>query len=396
MGNNMWTTPEHEKYRMKIREFAEREIAPITQKTDREQFFPDELLPKLNEMGLLGMQVDKKYGGTYTDTLTYIIAVEEISRVCGSTGITIAAHNSLGTYPIYKFGTEKQKRKYLPEITTGGKLAAFGLTEPEAGSDAGGTKTFAAKVKDGYKVNGTKCWITCAGISKTVVFTAKTSREMGTKGISSFIVTHGTPGFSSGKKENKLGLRGSDTRFLHFDDVFIPEEDRLGEEGQGFKQFMITLDGGRVSIGAMALGIAQGAYDIAIKYATKRQQFGQPIGKFQSVGFKLADMATQLQASRHLVYHAALLKDKENVRYSKESAMAKLHASETGYFCTYAAIGILGAEGYGDKYPVERMFRDAKLCEIGEGTSEIQRLVISRIILKEAEKSTSTFGFPKE
>lgn len=392
----MWITPEHEKYRMKIREFAESEIYPLTQKTDREQFFPDELLPRLNEMGLLGMQVEKKYGGTFTDTLTYIIAVEEVSRVCGSTGITLAAHNSLGNYPIYRFGTEDQKKKYLPEITTGGKLAAFGLTEPEAGSDAGGTKTFAAKVEGGYKVNGTKCWITCAGISKTAVFTARTSKEKGTKGISSFIVTYGTPGFSSGKEENKSGLRGSDTRFLHFDDVFIPEADRLGEEGQGFKQFMITLDGGRVSIGAMALGLAQGAYDVAVKYASKRQQFGQPIGNFQGVGFKLADMATQIQASRHLVYHAALLKDKGNVRYTKESAMAKLHASETGYFCTYAAIGILGAEGYGDRYPVERMFRDAKLCEIGEGTSEIQRLVISRFILKEAAESTSTFGFPKE
>jgi len=269
----MWTTPEHEKYRMKIREFAENEIAPLAQKIDREQYFPDEIVPKLNEMGLLGMQVDKKYGGTFTDTLTYIIAVEELSRVCGSTGITVAAHNSLGNFPIYKFGTEEQKKKYLPEISSGGKLAAFGLTEPGAGSDAGGTKTFAEKVEGGYKVNGTKCWITNAGICKTVVFTALTSKGKGTKGISSFIVEHGTfivehgtKGFSSGKKENKLGLRGSDTRFLHFDDVFIPDNDRIGEEGQGFKQFMITLDGGRVSIAAMALGLAQGAYDVAVKY----------------------------------------------------------------------------------------------------------------------------------
>jgi len=391
----MWTTPEHEKYRMKIREFAEIEIGAYAKKIDRQQVFPDKLLPKLNEMGLLGMQVDKKYGGTFTDTLTYAIAIEEVSRVCGSTGITLAAHNSLGNFPIYKFGNEQQKMKYLPDITTGGKLAAFGLTEPGAGSDAGGTKTYAEKVKGGYRVNGTKCWITSGGISKTIVFTARTSKEGGTKSISSFIVSQGTEGFSSGKKENKLGLRGSDTRFLHFDDLFVPEEDRLGEEGQGFKQFMITLDGGRVSIAAMALGLAQGAYDVAVKYATKRQQYGQPIGNYQGIAFKLADMATQLQASRHLVYHSAILKDRGG-RFSKESAMAKLHASETGYFCTLAAINILGVAGYSDRFPVERMHRDVKLCEIGEGTSEIQRLVISRIILKEAAESDSTFGFPKE
>jgi len=391
----MWTTPEHEKYRMKIREFAENEIAPLAQKIDREQYFPDEIVPKLNEMGLLGMQVDKKYGGTFTDTLTYIIAVEELSRVCGSTGITVAAHNSLGNFPIYKFGTEEQKKKYLPEISSGGKLAAFGLTEPGAGSDAGGTKTFAEKVEGGYKVNGTKCWITNAGICKTVVFTALTSKGKGTKGISSFIVEHGTKGFSSGKKENKLGLRGSDTRFLHFDDVFIPDSNRIGEEGQGFKQFMITLDGGRVSIAAMALGLAQGAYDVAVKYAAIKKQDGQPIGFQQGIGFKLADMATQIQASRHLVYHSAILKD-SGQRFSKESAMAKLHASETGNFCCYSAIGILAEEGISDKFPVERMYRDVKLDEIGEGTSEIQRLVISRLILKEAAESDSMFGFPKD
>ena len=391
----MWTTPEHEKYRMKIREFAESEVASYAQKIDREQVFPDNLLPRLNGLGLMGMQVDKKYGGTFTDTLTYIIAVEELSRVCGSTGITIAAHNSLGCFPIYKFGTEEQKKKYLPEICTGGKLAAFGLTEPGAGSDAGGTKTFAEKVDGGYKVNGTKCWITSAGICKTVVFTAKTSKETGTKGISSFVVEHDAKGFSSGKKEDKLGLRGSDTRFLHFDDVFIPDSDRLGEEGQGFKQFMITLDGGRVSIGAMALGLAQGAYDVAVKYAALRKHKGQPIGFQQGIGFKLADMATQLQASRHLVYHSAVLKD-SGQRFSKESAIAKLHASETGNFCCYTAIGILGEEGLSENFPVERMYRDVKLCEIGEGTSEIQRLVISRLVLKEAAQSDSMFGFPDD
>ncbi|MCD6162882.1 MAG: acyl-CoA dehydrogenase family protein [candidate division Zixibacteria bacterium] len=390
----MWTTPEHEKYRLKIREFAESEVNSYATRVDREQVFPDHIIPKLTEMGLLGMQVDKKYGGSYTDTLTYAIAVEELSRVCGSTGITVAAHNSLGNYPIYKFGTEQQKQKYLPEITSGGKLAAFGLTEPGAGSDAGGTKTFAAKVDGGYKVNGTKCWITCGGICSTAVFTARTSKEPGSKSISSFIVKHGTEGFSSGKKENKLGLRGSDTRFLHFDDVFIPDEDLVGEEGHGFKQFMITLDGGRVSIAAMALGLAQGAYDVAVKYAALKKQAGKPIGYQQGIGFKLADMATQIQAARHLVYHSAVLKD-SGQRFSKESAMAKLFASEAGTYVCWSAIGILGEIGLTDKFPVERMWRDVKLDEIGEGTSEVQRLVISRMILKEATESESMFGFPE-
>ncbi|UCC80779.1 MAG: acyl-CoA dehydrogenase family protein [Candidatus Zixiibacteriota bacterium] len=384
----MWTTKEHEKYRGSVREFAEGEIGPIAAKIDREQIFPDDLVAKLNDFGLLGMVVDKKYGGTEIDMMTYTIAVEEVSRVCGSTGITLAAHNSLGCWPIYAFGTEEQKKKYLPPISTGGKLAGFGLTEPGAGSDAGGTKTFAEKVDGGYKVNGTKCWITNAGVASTFVFTARTSHEKSSRAISSFIVKRGTEGFSSGKKENKLGLRGSDTRFLHFDDCFVPDADQLGETGAGFKQFMMTLDGGRISIGAMALGLAQGAYDVALKYATKRKQFGKPIGEYQSVAFKLADMATQIQAARHLVYHSAHLKDQGDVRFSKESAMAKLFASEVGNYATYSAIQILGATGFCDRYPVERMYRDVKLCEIGEGTSEIQRLVISRIILKEAEEET--------
>jgi butyryl-CoA dehydrogenase len=388
----MWTTPEHEKFRNKIREFAESEVAPLSAQMDREQVFQMGLVDKLNDLGLLGMQVGKEYGGTYTDTLTYIIAVEEISRVCGSTGILVAAHNSLGTYPIYRFGTEEQKRKYLPEISSGGKLAAFGLSEPDAGSDAGGTRTYAERKNGGYVVNGTKCWITNGGLSKTLIFTARTSKEKGVKGISSFIIDHKTPGFAVGKKENKLGVRGSDTRFLHFEDMYVPESDRLGEEGQGFKQFMITLDGGRISIGAMALGIGQGAYDVAAKYAIKRKQFNQPIAEFQGVAFKLADMATQLQAARHLVYHAAVLKDQPGIRFTKEAAMAKLYASEIASNVAYTAIGIMGAEGYSEKYPVERMYRDAKLCEIGEGTSEIQRLVLSRLLVDEAAKSTSSFG----
>jgi butyryl-CoA dehydrogenase len=382
----MWTNEGHEKYRAKVREFARAEIEPITQKMDREQVFPDELVAKLNDFGFLGLAVDKKYGGTEIDTLSYMIAVEEVSRVCGSTGITLAAHNSLGCWPIYAFGTEDQKKKYLPEISTGGKLAAFGLTEPDAGSDAGGTKTIAEKIDGGFRVNGTKCWITNAGVAATVVFTARTSHDPGTHSISSFIIKAGAKGFSSGKKENKLGLRGSDTRFLHFDDCFVPDNDLLGKTGEGFKQFMKTLDGGRISIGAMALGLAQGAYDVALRYAKYRKQYGKSIADFQGIGFKLADMATEIQAARHMVYHAACLKDEGKKRFSKESAMAKLYASEVGNRATYAAIRILGAEGYGDRYPVERMHRDVKLCEIGEGTSEIQRLVISRMILKEVEQ----------
>ncbi|MEE9554510.1 MAG: acyl-CoA dehydrogenase family protein [candidate division Zixibacteria bacterium] len=380
----MWTNENHEKCRAKVREFGLAEIEPITQKIDREQIFPEDLVGKLCDFGLLGLVVDKKYGGTEIDTLSYIIAVEEISRICGSTGITVAAHNSLGCWPIYAFGTEEQKKKYLPEITTGGQLAAFGLTEPDAGSDAGGTKTFAEKIDGGFKVNGTKCWITSAGVASTFVFTARTSHDPGSHSISSFLIKAGAKGFSSGKKENKLGLRGSDTRFLHLDDCIVPDADLLGKTGEGFKQFMKTLDGGRISIAAMALGLAQGAYDVTLKYAKHRKQFGKSIGDFQAVGFKLADMATEIQAARHLVYHAACLKD-EGKRYSKESAMAKLYASEVGNRVSYAAIKILGAEGYGDRYPVERIHRDVKLCEIGEGTSEIQRLVISRMILKEID-----------
>jgi len=381
----MWTTETQENYRSHVREFAEGELGPFAARMDLENHYPEELLRKLNEFGLLGLTVDKKFGGTYIDNMSYIIAVEEVSRVCGSSGIIIAAHNSLGCWPIYSFGSEDQKKRYLPEITTGGKLAAFGLTEPGAGSDAGSTKTFAQKVDGGFKVNGTKCWITNGGTASTIVFTARTSHDPGAHSISSFIIKHGAKGFAAGKKENKLGLRGSDTRFLHFDDCFVSDCDLLGKVGEGFKQFMKTLDGGRISIGAMALGVAQGAYEVAVKFAKNRRQFGQPISDFQGVAFKLADMATQIQAARHFVYHAALLKEKGNVRFTKESAMAKLYASEVGSFVTYQAMMILGAEGYGSQYPVERMHRDVKLCEIGEGTSEIQRLVISRCILKEVE-----------
>lgn len=373
--------PEHEKFRQKIREFAEAEMEPKSSFLDESGKFPFDTMKKLGEMGILGMVVPKEYGGSGYDTISYSIAVEEISRVCGSTGITVAAHNSLGLYPIYLFGNEDQKKKYIPPLAKGEKLGSFGLTEPGAGSDAAGTKTTAVLKDNFYLVNGSKCFITNASVGETFVFTAITDKTKGYKGISSFILEKGMKGFTIGKKENKMGLRGSDTATLIFEDLRLPKENLLGKEGEGFKQFMIILDGGRISIGSMALGIAQGAFDKALKYAKKREQFGEPIANFQAIQWKLADMATQIEAARHLLYHASWLKD-QGERFIKESAMAKLYASEAGRFVTYQAIQIMGGYGYLSKYPLERYFRDVKLCEIGEGTSEIQRIIIARELLK--------------
>jgi butyryl-CoA dehydrogenase len=313
--------------------------------------------------------------------ITYAIAVEEFSRVCGSTGITVAAHNSLAVYPLYLFGNEEQKKKFIPPLARGEKLGAFGLTEPGAGSDAGATKASAVLMGEHYVINGSKCFITNARVAETMVITARTDPAKGSKGISNFILEKSMPGVKVGKKENKMGLRGSDTGELHFEDVKVPKENLLGKEGEGFKQFLITLDGGRISIGAMALGIAQGAYEKSLKYAKERKQFNQPITKFQAIQWKLSDMATQIEAARHLIYAAAWLKD-QGKPYIKESAMAKLFASEVATWVTYQAVRIFGGYGYLRKYPVERYLRDVKLCEIGEGTSEIQRLVIAREILK--------------
>ncbi len=374
---------EHQEFRERIRAFAEKVIAPGAAKIDDEQRFPTEYLKPLADEGLMGMIVPEEYGGSQVDTISYSIAVEELSRVCGSTGITIAAHNSLGCFPIYKFGTEEQRKKYLPRGTSGGELLAFGLTEPEAGSDAGATKTAAVKKDDHWLLNGTKCFITSASHAYASVNTARTSDKPGVHGISSFILEKDWEGYEVGKKENKMGLRGSDTAFLHFTDVKVPLENLLGEEGEGFKQFMITLDGGRISIGAMALGLAQGAYECALKYAggTKGAN-GKPIGMTQAIQFKLADMATEIEAARHLIYSASEMKD-AGVKFSKQSAMAKLYASEVGRRASYEAIQILGEVGYlTGEYPAERMLRDVKLCEIGEGTSEVQRIVIAREVLK--------------
>ncbi len=371
----------HENFRKKIKEFAERYIEPKAKEIDEEQKFPYDNFKKLGELGIMGMVVPEEYGGTGDDMISYAIAVEELSRVCGSTGITVAAHNSLAVYPLYLFGTEEQKKKYIPPLAKGKKIGAFGLTETEAGSDAGATKSTAKLIGDYYLINGSKCFITNASVADIMVITARTAPTKGSKGISNFILEKGMPGLNVGKKENKMGLRGSDTAELVLENVKVPKENLLGKEGDGFKQFLITLDGGRVSIGAMALGIAQGAYDMALRYAKERIQFEKPISSFQAIQWKLADMATKIEAARHLIYYACRLKDK-NRPYIKESAMAKLYASEIGRWVCYQAIQIFGGYGYLREYPLERYFRDIKLCEIGEGTSEIQRIVIAREILK--------------
>ncbi len=374
----------HHEFREKIRAFALEKIAPLAETLDREQRFLSEHIKPLAEMGLMGMLIPEEYGGHPVDTVSYSIAVEELSRVCGSTGITIAAHNSLGTYPVVAFGNEEQKKKYLPRAAAG-ELMAFGLTEPDAGSDAGGTKSYARKEGDHWILNGTKCFITSASHAFATIATARTSEDPKDRTITSFILEKEWEGYSVGKKENKLGLRGSDTAFLHFDDVKVPAENQLGEYGHGFKQMLITLDGGRISIGAMALGLAQGALDCALKYAADRVQFGKPIIHHQAIAHTLADMTTEIEAARLMIYETSMMKD-SGVRYTKYSAMCKLYASEVATRTAYKAIGILGGVGYlSGKYPAERIWRDAKLCEIGEGTSEIQRLVIARELLKELE-----------
>ena len=377
----MYLDKKYEDFRKEIREFAEKEIEPKAQEADEKAQFPYENIKKVAQLGLLGMVVPPEYSGTGIDTLKYAIAVEELSRVCGSTGITVAAHNSLAISPLYLFGSEEQKKKYIPPLAKGEKLGAFGLTEPDAGSDAGGTKTTAVLKGDSYVINGSKCFITNASVAETFIITAVTDKTKGTKGISSFVLEKGMKGFTVGKKENKMGIRGSDTATLHFEDLKVPRENLLGKEGEGFKQFLVTLDSGRISIGAMALGIAQGAFEKALKYAKETTQFEKPLIESQAIQFKLADMATQIEAARHLIYHAAFLEDRGQ-KYVKESAMAKLFASEIGRFVTYEAIQIFGEYGYSRRYPVERYLRDVKLCEIGEGTSEIQRLVIFRELIK--------------
>jgi len=372
---------EHLQVREMARKFADEVVAPRARDLDEREEFPTETVRQMAELGFLGLPYPEKYGGAGMDTLSYVIAVEEISRACASTGITLAAHVSLGCGPVYAIGSEAQKQKFLVPMAKGEAIGAFGLTEPNAGSDAAGTQTRAEKVAGGWKVRGEKIYITNGTIAKYVTFTARTDASKGTKGISAFIMDTATAGFKVGKREKKMGLRGSDTVALSFEDCLVPEENLLGDPSGGFKAFMNTLTGGRISIGALALGIAQGAYEHAARYSKERRQFGKAIAEFQAVQFMLADMAMRIEASRLLVYHAALLRD-AGKPFVKEAAMCKLFASESANWVTDKAIQIFGGLGYCRDVPVERMHRDAKLMEIGEGTSEIQRMVIAREILK--------------
>jgi len=367
-----------------VRDFAKSEVAPLAATIDEEHSFPKETWDKIVELGLPGIPFPEELGGSAGGTLAYVLAVEEISRVCASTGLTLAAHVSLGTYPIYAWGSEELKQDYVPRLISGEYMGAYGLTEPNAGSDSGGTQTTAELDGDHYVLNGRKCFITNANYAGVFICTAVTDKSLGLKGISAFVVPRATDGFSLEKGEIKLGMRGSDWASLVFEDARIPRSHILGPEGEGFTTFMKTLDGGRISIGALSLGIAVGAYQEAKRYATEREAFGKTLADQQAVQFKLADMAVQVEAARHLIYHAARLKD-DGKPYTNEGAMAKLYASEVAMKCTYDAIQIFGGYGFSREYPVERMWRDAKLCTIGEGTSEIQRIVIARQILKHAK-----------
>ena len=376
-------TEEQLQMKMSVREFAEAEIAPHVMEWDETQHFPVELQPKLAELGLLGILFPEAYGGAGLGYVEYATAIEELSRVDGSVGISVAAHNSLCSNHIFQFGSEAQKQNYLVPLASGAHLGAWGLTEPGAGSDASGTRTTAVKKDGGWVVNGSKNFITHAIHADTCVAFGSTDRSKHSKGITAFIFEKGMPGFAPSKKENKLGLRASETASVIFEDCFVPDQNRLGEEGQGFVNAMEVLDGGRISIAALAVGIAQGAYESAVRYSGERRQFGKPIREFQAIQFKLADMATQIDAARLLMYRAASLKDLGK-KTTRESSMAKLFASEMSVRVCEEAIQIHGGYGYTKDYPPEKYWRDSKLCTIGEGTSEIQRMIIAREILKQA------------
>lgn len=373
---------EQQQIKMSVREFAESEIAPHVMEWDESQHFPIELKPKLAELGLMGVIFPEEYGGAGMGYVEYATIIEELSRVDGSVGISIAAHNSLCSNHIYQFGSEAQRKKYLVPLATGEYLGAWGLTEPSAGSDASGTKSTAVRTDNGWVVNGSKNFITHAIHADTCVAMAVTDKSKRSKGISAFIFEKGMQGFSPSKKENKLGLRASETASVVFEDCLVSDEHLLGDEGQGFVNAMAILDGGRISIAALAVGIAQGAYESAVRYAKERQQFGKPISEFQAIQFKLANMATQIDAARLLMYRAAWMKD-EGKKTTKESSMAKLFASEISVNVCEEAIQVHGGYGYTKDYPPEKYWRDSKLCTIGEGTSEIQRLIIAREVLKQ-------------
>jgi len=366
---------EHELVRSTVREFARERIAPVAAELDREHRFPYDIVSELAALGLMGMPIPEEYGGGGTDTLSYALAIEELTRVDSSVAITVAAHTSLGTMPIFMFGSEEQKREWLPELASGRRLAAFGLTEAGAGSDAGATRT-TAELRDGsWVVNGSKIFITNAGtdITACVTITARTGEDE----ISNIVVPNGTPGYDISAPMEKMGWRASDTRELSFRDCSVPEGNLLGERGKGFPQFMQILDGGRISVGAMGVGLAQGAYDLAYDYAREREQFGRKISSFQAIQFRLADMATEIEAGRALVYKAAWLKD-QGRPFAQAAAMAKLYTGELSHRCANWALQIHGGYGYMDEFAVSRLYRDQKILEIGEGTNEVQRMVIAK------------------
>jgi butyryl-CoA dehydrogenase len=401
VDDSLYFNEHHIAVRDMVREFARDEVAPVAAKFDASQEFPWANIKKMGDLGLLGIPWPESLGGAGLDLLSYLIVIHEMAKVDASHGITISAHTTLGTSPIMKFGTDAQRERYIPPLASGKVLGGFGLTEPTAGSDAAGTRTTAIKKNGHYVLNGSKVFITHGGVGEIFVVTAVTDPKLGTKGITSFILTKEAdlshrapdidiahdprltpmPGFRAGKKEDKLGWRASDTRELIFEDVEVPEENRLGEEGMGFINFMQTLDAGRIGIAALSLGIAEGAFEQALHYAAERKQFGRAIASFQGVQFQLSDMATEIEAGKHLMFHAAWLAQQQKP-FGKEAAIAKLFCSELAMRSTLKAIQIHGGYGYTKDYPVERMMRDAKVCEIGEGTSEIQRMVIARHLLR--------------
>jgi alkylation response protein AidB-like acyl-CoA dehydrogenase len=372
---------EQEEIRRMVRDFAAKEVAPSAAERDEKELFPREIFDKMGELGILGLPYPEEYGGAGSDFLSYAIAVEEISRVCGSTGIGLSVHVSLCAWPIFKYGTEDQKQKYLRPLAEGCKLGAFGLTEPNAGTDAAAGSTIAVRDGDSYILNGTKVFNTNGGEAEIEVIFAATDKAAGLKGMSAFIVEKGTPGLRFGKKETKMGIRSSVQREVIMEDCRVPATNLIGKEGEGFKIAMTTLDGGRIGVAAQALGLAQGALDEAIKYSKQRVQFGKPIATFQGVNFMLADMATKVEAARFLVYRAAFNKS-NHLPYAKEAAMAKLFASDVAMEVTTDAVQVFGGYGYSREYPVERMMRDAKITQIYEGTNQAQRMVIAANILK--------------
>lgn len=374
-------TPEHEMIRQAAREFAHNEIAPIAAEFDESGEFPYTTVKKMGQLGFMGIEIPEAYGGAGLDTIAYVLAMEEISKVDASHGVVMSVNNSLVCHGLYKMGTEAQKQKYLKAVASGQKIGAYSLTEPMSGSDAGNMKSRAVRAGDHYVINGRKSWVTSAPVAEVIILFTMTAPEKKHKGITAFIIETDKPGFSRGKKEPKLGIRASATSEIVFEDYQCPVENRLGEEGEGFKIAMMVLDAGRIGIASQALGIAGAAYEASVEYAKQREAFGQKIGEFQGIQYKIADMKMRLEASRLLIYNAALAKERSKhtgERYTTEASIAKLFASETAMFCAHQAVQIHGGLGYSKELPIERYFRDAKITEIYEGTSEIQRMVIAR------------------